>query len=166
MSRLKQEKLAEMTVAQLREMLRHQGLSTSGSKQNMIDRLLMANPAGPGVMVVETVSASRRKKSTPMPEEVEHTPEVAPQLSENEVEAAATKPESVTVEAPSAEAENDAAALIAQLQELVAQAQAAATAARKAQKKAEAAAASVKQKKEKKGDKKKEKKKDRVLREG
>jgi hypothetical protein len=165
MSRLKQEKLAEMTAFQLKEMLQRQGLSTSGTKQMMIDRLLMANPAGPGVMVVETVSASRRKKPTPMPEEVEHTSEAAPQLSENEVEAAATEPESVVGE--TMPAENDAAALIAQLQELVAQAQAAAIAARKAQKKAEAAAASVKQKKEKKGDKKKkDKKKDRVLQEG
>lgn len=164
MSRLKQEKLAEMTAVQLKELLQRQGLSTSGTKQMMIDRLLMANPAGPGVMVVETVSASRRKKSTPMPEEVEHTPEAAPQLSESEVEAAATN-EPVTGETPPAE--NDAAALIVQLQELVAQAQAAATAAQKAQKKAEAAAASVKQKKEKKGDKKKkDKKKDRVLQEG
>ena len=165
MSRLKQEKLAEMTAVQLKELLQRQGLSTSGTKQMMIDRLLMANPAGPGVMVVETVSASRRKKPAPMPEEDEITPEATPQLSQNAVEAAATNPEPVAEEA--APAESDAAALITQLQELVAQAQAAATAAQKAQKKAEAAAASVKQKKEKKGDKKKkDKKKDRVLQEG
>lgn len=165
MSRLKQEKLAEMTAVQLKELLQRQGLSTYGTKQAMIDRLLMANPAGPGVMVVETVSASRRKKPTPMPEEEPGMTEAAPQLSQNAVDAAATKPEPVAVEAPSVE--SDAAALIAQLKELVAQAQTAATAAQKAQKKAENAAAAIKQKKEKKGDKKKkDKKKDRVLQEG
>lgn len=140
MSKLKREKLAEMTGAQLKELLQKQGLSTSGTKQVMIDRLLMANPAGPGVMVIETVSAGKPRKTA------------APQLSEAVVEAATAPTEVAAPLSP----DNDAAALIAQLKELVGQAQTAAETAQKAAQ--DAAAVSKTDKKEKKGKKKKGKK--------
>lgn len=143
MSKLNQEKLAEMSVSQLKELLQRQGLSTSGTKQVMIDRLLMANPAGPGVMVVETVSVSKPAVSKP-----DRT--TSPQLSEAVVEAVSGL---ATVKEP-APPDDDPATLIAQLKELVAQAQAAAETAQKA---AQDAAAKG-EKKEKKGKKKKGKK--------
>lgn len=151
MSKLNRDKLEEMTIVELKELLQKQGLSTSGNKQALIERLLTANPGGAGVFVIEAVSAPRPKKAAPPINPEAQTPaSEKPQLSEAEVQVASPEP---------TEAPDDAAALITQLKELVAQAQAAADAAQKAQQAAEAAAASVKKKKDKKGDKKKGKKK-------
>lgn len=143
MSKLKREKLAELTTSALKELLQKQGLSTSGNKDAMIDRLLMVNSAGPGVMVVETVSVAKGKKAATAPEPTPEEPTPPP------------------VESPTPEKPDDAVALIAQLKELVAQAQSAVTAAQQAQKAAEDAAAALSHKKEKadkKGKKDKKKK--------
>lgn len=151
MSNLKREKLAELTIPELKELLQKQGLSTSGNKDTLIDRLLAVNPAGPGVMVVETVSMAKKSRPTEL---AEPAPADTPPLPHI---AAVTEPPAPVAD----EKSGDAAALLAQLQELVTQAQAAVLAAQQAQKAAEDAAAALlkakKEKKEKKGKKKKAK---------
>lgn len=145
MSKLKRDKLAELTIPELKELLQKQGLSTSGNKEALIDRLLAVNPAGPGVMVVETVSVPREKK-----------PAAAPKPPLTELATLSEPPAPATEEKS-----DDAAALIAQLKELVAQAQSAVTAAQQAQKVAEDAAATLLKAKKEKKEKKNKKKKDK-----
>lgn len=173
MSKLNRDKLEEMTAVELKELLQKQGLSTSGNKQALVDRLFNANPGGAGVFVIEAVSSPRPKKAAAAPP-TRHVPIAT--AAEAAEDAAADPTSGIATETPPTEPVadspvpesaptppgDDAAALMAQLKDLIAQAQAAAEAAQKAQQAAEAAAASVKQKKEKKGkkgDKKKDKKK-------
>jgi hypothetical protein len=168
MSKLNRDKLEEMTAVELKELLQKQGLSTSGNKQALVDRLLNANPGGAGVFVIEAVSAPHPKKDAAAPPTrqvpIATAAEAAEDAAADPTAGIATEPvaDSPVPESASTPPADDAAALITQLKDLIAQAQIAAEAAQKAQQAAEAAAASVKPKKEKKdkkGDKKKDKKK-------